>query len=689
MFTKKSSIQFSHRYRLRGLWQRFFNLSLVYLLLLLAIRTFEIIYGGRLNGYPSNLGGVVWASVYRDFIFFLMSSIWLFVPFAVLYYFSRRLAFIVYVVFATILLLIQFGLVFYFLTALVPLGADVYGYSMAEIKQTVGAAGSLNWISILAFLLLIAIIVAAFRFLLKKMYLPIYIVLIIPVLMLIYLFIPNKTLVPSVNFKSDYVNTSVINKSFFFYNSSRQYFFPPEDDHDVDIYADNFIGMTNTNTDVKGIQSFQYLDPTNYPFLHVDNSEDVLSPFFNIDSAATKPNIVFILVEGLGRAFTNDGAYLGNFTPFIDSLSKKSLYWENFMSMGGRTFAVLPSVLGSLPYGAHGFSELGDKMPPQLSLMSLLKYNGYASGYNYGGDSHFDFMDVFMQHQGVDAINDIKSFGPGYVKMPASSSGFSWGYGDKELFRHYFEKLNSRQKSPFIDVLLTVSTHSPFLINEQDYYLQKFEKRMVELNLSPTDKADRENYKMQFASILYMDDAVKGFFDEFSKRPEFKNTIFLITGDHRMPEIPMSTKIDRYHVPLIIYSPLLKRTEKFQSISTHFDITPSLLAFLRKHYRINTPTVASWMGTGLDTAQTFRNLHGYPYIQTKNGVSDFVLGDWMLNGQQNLFKISSTMDLEPVADPAKLDEILNALKEFNIRNDRFIQGAALIPDSVYQKYKVR
>lgn len=688
MFTKTSSIQYSHRYRFRGMWQRFFNLSLIYLILLLLIRAVEIIYGGHLNGYPSNLSSVIWASIYRDFIFFLMSSCWFFIPFALLFYFSRKIAVIFYVVFATILLLIQFGLVFYFLTALVPLGADLYGYSMAEIKQTVGAAGSLNWLTIVGFLFIIAIIIAAFKYLFVKMYWPIYIVLIVPVLMVLFLLIPNRILIPTVNFKNDYVNTSVVNKSFYFFKSSQQYFFPREEDHDIDIYADNFIGLSNVNVDVKGIQSFQYLNPTLYPFLHTDSSEDVLTPFFNIDSS-TKPNIVFLLVEGLGRAFTNEGAYLGNFTPFIDSLSKKSLYWENFMSMGGRTFAVLPSVLGSLPYGAHGFTELGDKMPPQLSLMSLLKYNGYASGYNYGGDSHFDFMDVFMKHQGVDAINDIKTFGPGYVKMPESSSGFSWGYGDKELFRHYFEKLDGRNKTPFIDILLTVSTHSPFLINEEDYYLQKFQQRMADLNLSPMDKTDREKYKLQFASILFTDDAIKGFFEEYSKRPEFKNTIFLITGDHRMPEIPMSTKIDRYHVPLIIYSPLLKRTAKFQNISTHFDITPSLLAFLRKHYGINTPTVASWMGTGLDTAQSFRNIHAYPHVQTKNGVSDFVLGDWILNGQQNLFKISPTMDLEPESDPTKMAEILNALKEFNIRNDRFIQGAALIPDSVYQKYKVR
>lgn len=686
MFTRTSSIQFSHRYRFKGVFQHFFNLSLIYLLFIFLIRGIEIIYGGKLNGYPTQFGSVVATSIYHDFIFFLTSSVFLFIFYWLVYYFSPRAAKIVYVFLATILLVIQLSLVFYFLTALVPLGADVYGYSMAEIKQTVGAAGSLNILSILGFILFIGLVVAAFRYLFRKMYLPYYVVLVLPVLMILFLVLPSRIIRPQVHFKNDYTNSSVINKSTYFYSSSKDYFLPAESDNDVDIYADNFIGLSASTPETAGIKTFEYTDPITYPFLHSEKEEDVLSPFFNIDSA-TKPNIVVMLVEGLGRAFTNQGAYLGNFTPFIDSLSNQSLYWTNFMSMGGRTFAVLPSVLGSLPYGAHGFSELGNNMPPQLSLISLLKYNGYTSGYNYGGDAHFDFMDVFMKHQGVDAVNDINTFGPGYQKMPQSSSGFSWGYGDKELFRHYFEKINARNKAPFVDVILTVSTHSPFLINEQDYYLQKFENRMRELQLPPDEVSDRRKYKLQFASVMFTDDAIRRFFSEFAKRPDFKNTIFLITGDHRMPEIPMSTKIDRYHVPLIIYSPMLKRTAKFDNISTHFDITPSLIAFLRKNYLIQTPSLASWMGTGLDTARGFRNIHSYPHIQTKNGVSDYVLGEWMLNGTNNLFKISATMDLEPETDNTKLNEILSALKDFNIKNDKFIKGAPLIPDSIYQKYK--
>ena len=62
--------------------------------------------------------------------------------------------------------------------------------------------------------------------------------------------------------------------------------------------------------------------------------------------------------------------------------------------------------------------------------------------------------------------------------------------------------------------------------------------------------------------MLYADASLKRLFERYRKRTDYDNTIFVITGDHRIPEIPLSTKIDRYHVPLIIYSPLLQKTKE-------------------------------------------------------------------------------------------------------------------------------
>ena len=55
--------------------------------------------------------------------------------------------------------------------------------------------------------------------------------------------------------------------------------------------------------------------------------ENVLGPYFELKEK--QPNLVFIIVEGLGRDFVGPGAEFGGFTPYLDSLTTKSLYWEN------------------------------------------------------------------------------------------------------------------------------------------------------------------------------------------------------------------------------------------------------------------------------------------------------------------------------------------------------------------------
>ena len=169
------------------------------------------------------------------------------------------------------------------------------------------------------------------------------------------------------------------------------------------------------------------------------------------------------------------------------------------------------------------------------------------------------------------------------------------------------------------------------------------------------------------------------------KQADFKNTIFIVTGDHRMPEIPMSTKIDRYHVPLIIYSPMIKQPVKFESISTHFDVAPSILAMLKSRAEIQTPSLVSWLGTGIDTSRTFRNIHSYPLMQTKTEINDFIMGNNMLSGQ-DLFRIVNTLDISSEDSLDVMNNIKASFEKFKEQNQEVINGKQLIPDSIYLKY---
>jgi uncharacterized sulfatase len=335
-----------------------------------------------------------------------------------------------------------------------------------------------------------------------------------------------------------------------------------------------------------------------------------------------------------------------------------------------------------VPFGDHGFAALGEKMPDHLSLISLLKKQvGYTSTFSYGGESEFDKMDIFLRRQGIDRITDSRSFGPGYTKLPATGNGFTWGYGDRDIFGKYMELRTASPDSLRLDVILTLAMHDPFNIPNQEYFIQKFEERLKALDISEKTKAFDRQYSKQLATVLYFDESLRYFFTEYRKLKSFENTIFIITGDHRMPEIPISTQIDRFHVPLVIYSPLLRKSEKFSSICSHFDITPSVLALLNGQGFIRRPSVAAWMGHGLDNSVAFRGLNTYPFMRNVNEMLDMVSSTNFLSGQ-TAYEVYPDLNIEPLETPGLAGQLKEELDNFLRKNNYACRNNRLIPDSL-------
>ena len=674
----KNLHKLSLKERLIQATRSFASFSLIWLVLMFLFSLAEITLNLFSNGLPSGFFNLVLWSCYLDLLFWLKWVFIIYIVYLPIFMLSPRIARISFQIVLLLFFIIQIILLNYFNAALVMLGADLFGYSIEDIKQTVGSSGGLNATSIVIFILLISIVLVSTHFFTKKVRPVFYVAIGLPIISLLFMSFSVYETIEKVNLESDFANSLVTNKSDHFYSSAYSYYNPVI--FETDIYADNYIGDF-FNKFSEGI-TFNFLDEENYPFLHEEVTNDVLTPFFTPQEKA--PNIVIILVEGLGRAFTNDGAYLGNFTPFLSDLAEDGMYWKNFLSQGGRTFAVLPSLLGSLPFVENGYLGMGTNMPKQLSLLNTLKFNGYNTSFYYGGDAQFDNMALYLNENKIDELNDEKTFPSGYKKLP-ENNGFSWGYNDKELYRYFLDSRREVEEKPQLSVLLTVTTHSPFLIDEVDKYNARFEERMDYLRFNESEKESHRNYTKQYLTILYADDALKTFFSEYKKRADYENTIFLITGDHRIPEIPMSTKIDRYHVPLIIYSPLLKRTAEIESVSTHFNVTPSLLAYLKSNHNIKLPKYTSWVGQGLDTTRSFQNIHYLPLMQTKTDLKDFIMGEYHLNGT-DLYKMNSELGENLVEDEAEKNRLMGAFEDFKKRNSEIILGKQIIPDSIFNNY---
>jgi phosphoglycerol transferase MdoB-like AlkP superfamily enzyme len=651
--------------------RRFLSLSFILASMILMVRFYELVITSNFSNYPSGSFIVLLQGFKYDVILYLQLSAYLMIPFLVIAYFSQKGARYFFAIACLLLVLGDILLLQYFAAARVPLGADLLGYSLSEIRHTVGTSGNL---SIFPFIVIFIYLGIMARTMIMHIYFKLkpWAITALTVLMFCSL-LPIKQLNPDPSkFDDEFSLFAANNKLSFFAQSVSAHYLNQGSLSDKAFTFNSVVSSPEGNP-------FTYINPE-YPFLHQETTPDVLGEYFNLGK--TPPNIVLVIVESLGRAYSGPDAYLGSFTPFLDSLMQKSLYWENCLSTSGRTFQVLPTTLASLPFGVHGFAELEDKMPDHLSLISILrKQAGYSSSFFYGGEAEFDKMDVFLNRQGIDQIIDSRKFGADYTKLPDSANGFSWGFGDHEIFRRYLEDLNTKSDKPRMDVMLTVAMHSPFVVTNQEYFNHKFEERLNGLNLTEKTKSFDQQYVKELASVIYFDESIRYFFNEFGKMKEFANTIFIITGDHRMPEIPISTQIDRFHVPLVIYSPMLKKAEKFSSVVTHFDITPSIIAMLNGAKYIKRPTVAAWIGHGLDNSVDFRSLQTYPLMRNKNEILDLLSTEQFL-GDQTVYQISPDLNIEPQDNSDHQKQLKDELDNFLRKNNYACKNNKLIPDSL-------
>ena len=108
---------------------------------------------------------------------------------------------------------------------------------------------------------------------------------------------------------------------------------------------------------------------------------------------------------------------------------------------------------------------------------------------------------------------------------------------------------------------MTLTNHEPFDFPSKKSYLEKVDRILK--TKSDSDQNRMSEYKDIFSCLLYTDNSLQSFMEAYSKRPDYSNTIFVITGDHRLIPIPQKDNLSRFHVPLYIFSPMLKKTAKF------------------------------------------------------------------------------------------------------------------------------
>ena len=585
-----------------------------------------------------------------DILVFSKWELAMFPVFLLIHHYSEKAARWTLRVFGTLLLLSSNAMIMYYVNAYQPLDKLMFDYSLDEILYIAHSTGAYVWWGYVGLLLIPALFlwISGKQVVLNKPWLWLWLALAAIGLCV------NK--VPEWAYKNLEEKNTIGNKQEFFWKSFI-----------VNEKPFSRFNIKNLERQRERILSFQSMFPEDefvdyrYPFAHVDQSKDVLSGFFDLNPEKM-PNLVFIITEGLSREFSGHPSKYPSATPFLDSLADHSLNWINCMSSSQRTIAVLPTMFGSLPFGKRGFMQ-SSNCPRFHSLVGTLKENGYYPSFFYGGWLCFDDMCYFLNDLGMEG------YLPDHSNYPQEMQN-TWGLYDGAMFTEALKEVKEVGQ-PRLDVYLTLSTHDPFDYPDKERYTQEY---MAKLKKSGQLKNIEPSQYEQYASYLYYDDCLRNFFKGYQDKPEYENTIFVITGDHGFNA--QSEEIDKYHVPFVVWSPMLKEARRFPAMIAHRDVTPSFLAFLKASYGIQTPAVVSWINTGFDTSSVFRANTFTPQLKNSRKMDNMVYKDYFYD-EGNIYRFGcekETLTLIPVQE----DRIVSLMNEYKAMDDYVMNNDALV-----------
>lgn len=341
-----------------------------------------------------------------------------------------------------------------------------------------------------------------------------------------------------------------------------------------------------------------------------------------------KLNVVLISVESFSAEFMEHFGSTTGITPFLDSLCSHSLLFTNLYATGTRTVRGLEALSLCIP-PTPGQSIV--RRPDNENLFSLGKVfetKGYHSEYVYGGYGYFDNMNYFFGNNGYEVIDRVA------ISDDSIHYENIWGVADEDLFTLALKELNKDTPlSPVFTHIMTTSNHRPFTY--------------------PDGRIDIPSHTGRKGAVKYTDYAIGKFIKEASKQPWFNNTVFIIVADHcassaGKTELP----VDKYHIPMLIYSPANIAPGTMDRLMSQIDIGPTLLGLLNFSY------TSKFFGYDIFKLEPGRERAFISTYQNLGYLSDQELIVLSPQKKSESFSLSGEHELKPLQAGTKTNEAI-------------------------------
>ncbi|MCR5456367.1 MAG: LTA synthase family protein, partial [Bacteroidales bacterium] len=323
---------------------------------------------------------------------------------------------------------------------------------------------------------------------------------------------------------------------------------------------------------IRTINKKPFVDPKYYS---TDTLAKIYTPLHNpvVDSlniGNKGKNVVVLIVESFSREFMGcynkdleGGTYKG-YTPFIDSLAKKSLIFQQSYCNGRKSIDGMPSVLSGIPYFVEPFFLTPASLNHLDGIAVELSKIGYQTAFFHGAKNGSMGFEAFANATGFQKYYGRTEFDEAPQYGGESEFDGYWAIWDEPFLQFYADEMTKMQQ-PFMTAVFTASNHHPFHIPEK--YKADYPEESLVIH----------------KCVRYTDMAIRKFFETASRQPWYNNTIFVICSDHTnlTDHEEYQTDLGLFAGPVIFYAPGdTTLVGDRPGIAQQIDVMPTVLGYL-------------------------------------------------------------------------------------------------------------
>ncbi len=323
-------------------------------------------------------------------------------------------------------------------------------------------------------------------------------------------------------------------------------------------------------------------------------------------------NVVVIILESQAAFKTGIFGNAANPTPYLDRLANSSVLFKKHYVPSEGTARSIFGILTAIPDVNTDYTSSRNPLIAGQNLI-INAFENYKKFYFLGGSTSWGNIRGLISYN----IPDIEIVEEGSFSGERNDV---WGISDLELFKEAHKRFDAIKDQPFFAVIQSAGFHRPYTIpkNHDDFKLA--DPKPEHIANGGFDSVEELN------SLRFQDFSLGKFFALAEKSEYFKNTLFVIQGDHGLPGNKAKNLtpgqiffgLSRWHVPLLFYSPRLFPTpEVIEDISSELDVMTTVASLTGRAHTNTT------LGRNLfdKTLATERPALLYTYYENPPGVS--------------------------------------------------------------------